>query len=217
MPPSWTLDAGARDNCRRLAARRKRRGFRGTTRAPFDVGAPPGDPAVTVRAWLASPRVATWLLVVLAGALFVGNLSNAGATPRPAAPVTATPVAPGETTPTTTSPPTTTRAPDPAPSQGLQQPPPAVLPPLPAGGLGQGDTGDVVKAYQDRMYQVRLDPGPRDGVFREDTTYAIDTLQRLMHVTVTGRIGPDEASFLAGFHYPEPLHPDAEPEHPMHV
>lgn len=114
--------------------------------------------------------------------------------------------------PTTGALTTTTGAPAPNADHGLDQPPAAVLPPLPPGGLGPGDTGDVVKAYQDRMAAVRLDPGARDGVYREATTYAVDTVQRLMHVEVTGRIGLDEAAFLAAFHYPEPLHPDGEPD-----
>ena len=155
------------------------------------------------------------MLAGLAGAVVVGVLAGSGAAGRsggdePTARVATSTVVSTTSAPSTTA--TTTTTLDPAARRALEQPAPVVLPPVPPGGLGPGDSGDVVKAYQERMADVRLDPGPRDGVYSEATRYAVDTVQRLMKVAVTGRIGPDEAAFIAAFRYPQPLHPDAEPD-----
>jgi peptidoglycan hydrolase-like protein with peptidoglycan-binding domain len=162
-------------------------------------------------AQLGSPRVAAWVLAVLAGALVIGTIPNNGASARAGDDNRAAPVTTSTAAPTTTAPVATTTTLDPTATRALKQPPRAALPPVPPEGLGPGDSGDVVKAYQERMADVQLDPGRRDGVYTEATTYAVDTVQRLMEVPVTGRIGPDEAAFIAAFQYPEPLHPDAEP------
>ncbi|MFI5053035.1 MAG: L,D-transpeptidase family protein [Acidimicrobiia bacterium] len=148
--------------------------------------------------------------MTLAGALVVGGLAHDGADARTGGPRLAEHSAPTTVEPSTTEPRPTATTTDPALRHELQQPPDAVLPALPAAGLGPGDTGDVVKAFQQRMADVHLDPGDVNGVYNEDTTYAVDTAQRLMRVDVNGRIGPAEAAFLAHFRYPDALHPDAE-------
>jgi len=176
--------------------------------AAFGAGATP--PAVPVRTLLASPGIATWLLATLAGALVIGGLAHQGANAQTASTQAAKHATPNTTAPSTTEPRPTATTTDPALRHQMKQPPDAVLPPLPAGGLGPGDTGDVVKAFQSRMADVHLDPGAINGVYSEATTYAVDTVQRLMRVDVNGRIGPPEAAFLAHFVYPDPLHPDAE-------
>ena len=178
----------------------------------FDV--PAAHQAHPISAFLASPRLAAAVFAGLAGALVIGTLPDNGAAAHAGGGhrVAVAAAAAKTVTPTTSTPSSTTTTLDPAARKPLTQPPPAVLPPVPAEGLGPGDSGDVVKAYQERMADVRLDPGPRDGVYSEATTYAVDTVQRLMNVPVTGRIGPDEATFIAEFRYPEPLHPDAEPD-----
>jgi peptidoglycan hydrolase-like protein with peptidoglycan-binding domain len=172
--------------------------------------APDAHPTYPISSFVASPRLAAWVFAGLAGALVIGTLPNDGAAADGDGTNRAAPVNTTAAPPTTSAPSTTTTIPDPTASHALVQPAPAVLPPVPPEGLGPGDSGDVVKAYEERMADVRLDPGPRDGVYNEATTYAVDTVQRLMDVKVTGRIGPEEAAFIAGFHYPEPLHPDAE-------
>ncbi len=167
----------------------------------------------SVTALLATPRVAAWMFAVLSGALVIGSFAGSGASSsartahvREAtrAPTVAT--SPPPTIPSST---TTTR-PDPNADRTVKQPPNATLPPLPAGGLGPGSTGDVVKAYEQRMVDVKLDPGPVDGTYDQDTQYAVDTLQRIMGGPVGGPIGLAEAAYLEKFHYLDPLHGDAE-------
>jgi lipoprotein-anchoring transpeptidase ErfK/SrfK len=92
----------------------------------------------------------------------------------------------------------------------LQQPAPTLLPPPPDGGLGPGDTGDVVRAYQQRFVDVHFDPGPVDGRYGGAMTYAVHALQKLVGLPRTGRIGPAEASALATFQYPQPLQANGE-------
>jgi lipoprotein-anchoring transpeptidase ErfK/SrfK len=93
---------------------------------------------------------------------------------------------------------------------GLQQPPETMLPPLPGGSLGPGASGDVVKAYQQRLADVKFDPGPIDGRYGGAMTYAVQALQKLMGVERNGRIGPAEAATLATFKYPQPLQANGE-------
>ncbi|HZR14733.1 MAG TPA: L,D-transpeptidase family protein [Acidimicrobiia bacterium] len=109
-------------------------------------------------------------------------------------------------TTTSTLPATTTTT-----TPALVQPPPATLPPLPSGGLGQGSSGPVVAAYQQRLTDVHFDPGPVDGHYGQDMAYAVDALQKLFGLPVNGRIGLAEAIALTNFRYPEPLVPNGEP------
>jgi hypothetical protein len=124
--------------------------------------------------------------------------------PAQAAPVlarerssTTTTTEPASTTTTTVFPP-------------FAQPAPAVLPPL-TSTLGPGASGDVVTAYQQRLADLRFDPGPVDGGYGQDTSYAVQTLQKLAGLPVTGRLGGAEAIWLAAFRYPDPLQPLGEP------
>jgi lipoprotein-anchoring transpeptidase ErfK/SrfK len=92
----------------------------------------------------------------------------------------------------------------------LRQPAPTLLPALPDGQLGPGDSGDIVRAYQQRFVDVHFDPGPVDGKYGSGMTYAVHALQKIMGVARTGRIGPVEAAALATFQYPQPLQPTGE-------
>jgi hypothetical protein len=141
----------------------------------------------------------------------VGGVIAAGAALRPghasstaASSATTTTTLPRTTT--TTLPPTTTTT-----IPALQQPPPANLPPLPPGGLGPGSRGLVVSAFERRMADVKLDPGPIDGVYDQATMYAVQTVEKLASLPRTGRIGEPEAQALTAFQYPQPLHATAEP------
>jgi peptidoglycan hydrolase-like protein with peptidoglycan-binding domain len=107
-------------------------------------------------------------------------------------------------TTTTTAAPTTTTKP------GLAQPLPAMLPPIPGGSIGPGAEGEIVRVYQQRLVDLRFDPGVVDGKYGGGTTYAVHALQKLMGVERNGRIGPAEAATLATFQYPVPLQPDGE-------
>jgi lipoprotein-anchoring transpeptidase ErfK/SrfK len=92
----------------------------------------------------------------------------------------------------------------------LQQPAPVTLPAIPGGTLGPGASGDIVKAYQQRLVDVHFDPGAVDGKYGGAMTYAVQALQKIMGVERNGRIGPGEAAALASFQYPQPLQPTGE-------
>jgi hypothetical protein len=93
----------------------------------------------------------------------------------------------------------------------LQQPEPTLLPALPDGSLGPGASGDIVRAYQQRLVDVHFDPGAVDGRYGGEMSYAVQALQKLMGVPRNGRIGPAEAATLATFQYPQPLQANGEP------
>jgi peptidoglycan hydrolase-like protein with peptidoglycan-binding domain len=109
------------------------------------------------------------------------------------------------TTSTTLAPTTTTTIP------ALAQPSTATLPPLPLyGTIGPGYDPPTVQAYQQRLHDLKLDPGPVDGVYGQAMTYAVQAVQKIAGLEPTGRIGAAEKAALEGFQYPVPLHPSAE-------
>ena len=110
------------------------------------------------------------------------------------------------TTTTTTVAPTTTTTTIPV----FAQPAAVDLPSVPGGEVSEGSTGPEVAAYQARLASLRFDPGARSGTFTSDTTYAIHTLQKIMGVPVSGRLGEPERVALMNFQYPAPLKPEAE-------
>jgi peptidoglycan hydrolase-like protein with peptidoglycan-binding domain len=154
-------------------------------------------------------RVAVCLalaIVVVGGAVVAGAVLRDDTTETSArAPRTTTTTLPPTTTtvlPTTTTLPTT-----------LQQP--ASDPALPVLGLGDligpGATGPVVATFEQRLADLHFDPGPVDGVYDQDTVYAVQTLQKIVGLPPRGNIGAYEAEALRNFQYPQPLHPTAEP------
>ncbi len=116
---------------------------------------------------------------------------------------------------TTTVAPTTTTAPAPTtttiPPTTIIQPPWANLPPPPGGSVGIGSTGPEVQAYEQRMVDVRFDPGPVDGVYDQKTAYAAQTLQKLGGVVPNGRITDGDVFALNFFQYKQPLADPPEP------
>jgi lipoprotein-anchoring transpeptidase ErfK/SrfK len=119
---------------------------------------------------------------------------------------TTTPETKPETTTTTLPAVTTTTIPT------LIQPTPrADLPPVPYGGFGSGDSNPIIQAYETRLLEVKIDPGPVDGHFDQDLVYALQAVQKIMGYPRSGRLGPGEGAALANFQYPAPLHPTAEP------
>jgi peptidoglycan hydrolase-like protein with peptidoglycan-binding domain len=91
----------------------------------------------------------------------------------------------------------------------VKQPPAVTLPDVPADGLSWGDSGPVVQAYQQRLKALHFDPGAVDGVFGEDTAYAVTAVEKLYNLDRDGRIGPMVKLALEHFKF-TPSRPTAE-------
>ena len=141
--------------------------------------------------------------VVAAGAVLRDDDTTSTATAETPEP---TSTSTSSTSTTTTLPPTTTTT-----IPGLVQPPPAFLPTPPAGGWGQGARAPEIQAFEQRLYDVHIDPGAIDGYFDQALTYAMHTVQKLAALPRTGRLDLAEAMVLKSFQYPAPLHSTAEP------
>ena len=140
----------------------------------------------------------------------VGGVVAAGAALRDRSTTQAEPVATtGPTLPTTTTstvPPTTTTT-----IPVLQQPAVAALPLAPLIGWGTDSAANPdIKTYEQRLADLRFDPGPIDGVFDRDTAYAMQAIEKIAGLPRVGRINPAEAKYLETFQYPTPLHATAE-------
>jgi peptidoglycan hydrolase-like protein with peptidoglycan-binding domain len=156
------------------------------------------------RAFPAKVLVSLALAFVLIGGVVAAGavLREDGASTASADPATTTT---SSTTTTTLPPTTTTTIPGPA------QPPIAELPPVPYEGIGEGSQGDVVLAYEQRLADLKFDPGAVDGSYDQATVYALEAVQKILGFPRSGRLGPGEAQALATFTYPTPLHATAEP------
>ena len=145
------------------------------------------------------PRVLLSLVVALVA---TGGIVAAGAALREdsAAEVTAAPergtTTTTSTTTTTTLPPTTTTT-----IPGIAQPPAVDLPPVPYEGWGPGTRSAEVQAYEQRLADLKFDPGPIDGSFDQMTVYAMQGVQKLAGFPTSGRIGPGEEVYLETFQY----------------
>lgn len=106
-----------------------------------------------------------------------------------------------ETTTTTSTTTTTTTLP---PEPG--QPAAANLPLLGNGvTLGSGSTSANMAQYEQRFVDLKMDPGTVDTVFDGKTFFAVQTLQKLKGLPVTGRLGDPEILALNTFKYDAPL------------
>jgi len=114
--------------------------------------------------------------------------------------VAAAPTTPEPTT-TTLAPTTTTTIPKVVQPKDVTMPPP--------GGLGWGDRGPLVQLYEARMKALHFDPGPVDGVFDQDTQYAVVAVEKYAGLTRDGSIGPAVQMALSHFRY-TPAMPKAE-------
>lgn len=86
--------------------------------------------------------------------------------------------------------PTPVAPPAPAPAPPPPEPAPAVDPAAPR-LLKEGDTGDDVKAMQERLiHYAFLAPGRDDGIFGPETKAAVEKLQTDHHIAVDGEVGP---------------------------
>ena len=146
--------------------------------------------------------------VMVAGALLrEDRLSNVEASP-------ASTTVPTEATTTTLPPTTTTVAPTTTTTiPAFAQPAAAALPPVPLyGNIGPGYDPAVVSAYQQRLHDLKFDPGPVDGNYGQAMVFAIQAVQKIAGLDRNGRIGPAEKAALEGFQYPVPQHPTGEPD-----
>jgi peptidoglycan hydrolase-like protein with peptidoglycan-binding domain len=110
------------------------------------------------------------------------------------------------TTTSSTLPPTTTTT-----LPAVTQPAVVVLPPAPLFGWGIGNRDPAILAYENRLWQLHIDPGPLDGVYDQKTAYAVEAVQKLYGLDRNGRLGWNEQTALQAFEYALPLHPAAEP------
>ena len=147
------------------------------------------------RRWSAAPASAS--IVVVSGrsdgspSRAPGKLAAAGPTDT-------------ESTTTTTMPTTTTSTIPP-----LRQPKVVSLPPVPDDGLSWGSNGPVLAAYQKRLKKLHFDPGAVDGVYGQDTDYAVTAVQKLLGLPRDGRITPAVKAGLEHFKF-TPAMPKAE-------
>ena len=164
------------------------------------------------RAFSAKVVVSLALAFLLVGAVMVAGAelrdeSDITASSDSSDAVTSSTEPPTTASSTTTLPPTTTTT-----IPALAQPAPATLPPVPLyGTIGPGYDTATVQAYQQRLHDLKLDPGPVDGDYGRAMTYAVQAVQKIAGLDRNGRIGPAEKAALEGFQYPPPLHPTAEP------
>lgn len=63
---------------------------------------------------------------------------------------------------------------------------------------------------QQRLADLKFDPGPVDGKFGQPTRYAVETLQKIYDLPRTGRVGEAEWMALSFFTYPDVLEPNGE-------
>ena len=150
--------------------------------------------------------------LVVGGVMVAGALLRENRLSKVASPGTADTTAPTEPTTTTLPPTTTTVAPTTTTIPALAQPAAAALPPVPLyGNIGPGYDPAVVSAYQQRLHDLKLDPGPVDGNYDQAMIFAIQAVQKIAALDRNGRIGPAEKATLEAFQYPAPLHATAEP------
>jgi len=104
------------------------------------------------------------------------------------------------TSSTTTEPSTTTIAPT---TTKVTTPPPA--------GLGSGSRGPAVLALQQRLDALHYWVGTPDGVFDQDTVYAVQAFQKVKGMARTGRATDDVLKAMESATTPAPLVPGGEP------
>lgn len=88
--------------------------------------------------------------------------------------------------------------------------PPSTAPPttavaVPPQGLGKGDTGDAVRAVENRLSELHFEVGAVDGVFDDDTVYGVQAFQKLAGLPRDGRVSQPVADKLAATGPPAPL------------
>jgi peptidoglycan hydrolase-like protein with peptidoglycan-binding domain len=145
--------------------------------------------------------------VVLVGAyVYVFGFGSSGT----AAAGTLPTFAPQRVTATVASTTTTRPLPTTTTTLPVQPEPPALAMPT-AGGLHIGSTGPAVLAYEKRLAQLHIDPGPIDGVYDQSTAYAVDAVEKIYGLPRDGDIGDQVQVALTFFKWPKPLTTNADP------
>ncbi|MDQ2825592.1 MAG: L,D-transpeptidase family protein, partial [Actinomycetota bacterium] len=130
--------------------------------------------------------------------------SGGGGGGKPVAAATAALTADEATSTTAASSTTTTEA-----STTTTTAAPKVTTPPPA-GLGSGSTGPAVLALQQRLVALHYWVGTPDGVFAQDTVYAVTAFQKVTGMSRTGRATDDVLKALETATTPAPLVPGGE-------
>ncbi|MGH9243728.1 MAG: L,D-transpeptidase family protein [Acidimicrobiales bacterium] len=109
--------------------------------------------------------------------------------------------------PTTTAPPATTVPPTTVPPTTV---PPTTAPPVSVEPdvLEQGAGGPRTSALQQRLADLRFDPGPVDGQFGGKTTMAVWAFQKIHGLPADGRVTPDVWQAMQAAGPPPPLRSD---------
>lgn len=93
----------------------------------------------------------------------------------------------------------------------LSQPAPGNIPLLGAGqSLGSGSSSETVGLIEQRLVDLKFDPGPVDNKFDSKTVYAIHALQKIKGLPVTGRVGDTEIQTLNSYQYDVPMIVDGD-------
>jgi peptidoglycan hydrolase-like protein with peptidoglycan-binding domain len=83
--------------------------------------------------------------------------------------------------------------------------PPTTMVAVPPQGLGKGDSGDPVRGVETRLAELHFEVGAVDGVFDDDTEYAVQAFQKLAGLPKDGRVTQPVAEKLAAASPPPPL------------
>lgn len=138
----------------------------------------------------ARARFAAAAVLVAVGASLTGTPAVSDRPVRPAS-ATATTALAAPTT--TTAPPTTTTT--------------VALPPAPPPGFGNGDQGPEILALEQRLADLRYDPGKVDGTFDWGTHHAVMAFQKVQGIPRSGRATPDVTDLLSRVGAPGPMLP----------
>lgn len=109
------------------------------------------------------------------------------------------------TSTTSTSTTTTTTLPPKTP-----QPAPANLPLLNGQTIGSGANNANVALYEQRLVDLKFDPGTVDNLFDSKTQFAVQSLQKYKGLPITGRLSDADITTLNNFTYEEPFNYPAE-------
>jgi len=82
------------------------------------------------------------------------------------------------------------------------------VPPAPPPGFGNGDAGPEIQALEQRLVDLRYDPGTVDGKFDWSTHYAVMAFQKVQGLERSGRATPDVTELLTRVGAPGPMLPD---------
>ena len=141
----------------------------------------------------ARARFAAVAVLVMAGASVTGADYVAEQPLNASTSEADTVAAPTTTTSTTAAPTTTTAVP---------------LPPAPPPGFGLGDSGPEVMALEQRLQDLKYDPGSVDGKFDWATHHAVMAFQKVQGIPRSGRATSDVMDMLTRVGAPGPMLPD---------